>query len=118
MKKFFKNPWVIGICTAFLGSLFSFLFDLINGKTIFSTMGRILSGAWNIFLSVLNFRLKVWWVIVGLAGVFAALYMIAKYNEKKNERNERSDPPFLRYTKDRIQDWYWEWSWRKNYYGK
>lgn len=118
IRKFLKNPWVIGICTAIFGALVSLLFDRINGKVVFSTLWGILSGAWNIILSVLNFRLKVWWIIVGLIVIFAVLCLIAKYNEKKNEYNERSAPSFLDYTKDRLQGWHWEWNWRKNYYGK
>lgn len=118
MRKIFKNPWVIGIGTAIFGSLFSFLIDILKGKAVFSTLWGVLLSSWNFILSVLNFRLKVWWVIVGIAVVFAVLCMIAKYNEKKNEFDERSAPQFLCYTKDRIQGWNWEWNWRKNYYDK
>ncbi len=118
MKKFLKNPWTISMGSVFFGFLLTVLYDLIKGKNIFSTVGGILSNVITFLLSVMNFRLKVWWVLIGLIVVFLILCLIARYNESKTIQAEQEKPPFFKYTKDQIKGWNWEWRWYKNLYGQ
>ena len=116
MKKFWASPWTIGIGTSFIGFLFTVIYDLVKDKSIFSTIWSIIKWIWNLIISFLNFNIKVWWLLIGIAVLFLVLFLIAKYYDFKNE-NENS-AGFLKYTKDTIQGWSWDWNWQKDWSGK
>ena len=74
MKKFIKNPWVLGIGTTVIGGvLLSFVMDWIKKVDWLSTLKTVLHFVGNAIAAFLNFELKVWWVLVVLALLFAAL---------------------------------------------
>ena len=113
MKKFLKSPWTISIVSTLFGSVLTIIYDIFKGKKILSTLLNILCGIWNFIISVLNFELKLWWVLLGIALLILVLWIVVKIKEFGEE-----GPEFLRYTKDTIQGWAWEWTWCKNYEGK
>ena len=114
IKKFFKNPWTIGIGTAVFSFLLTVFYDLIKQKPILSTIENIFNAIGNGIWSFLNFDLKIWWILIGVAIVILALWLYSKYLDTKKE----TPPLFLEYTKDEILDFKWEWEWVKNYSGK
>lgn len=109
MKKFLYNPWTIGIGTTLLAFFLPIVWDLIKGLEILTTTKEILSFLLNIVLAFLNFEIKAWWLLIAVAVLALALYIAAKIADVKAE----NQPAFLRYTKDTIQGWCWEWNWQK-----
>ncbi len=114
IKKFFKNPWTIGIGTAVFSFLLTVFYDLIKQKPILSTIENIFKAIGNGIWSFLNFDLKIWWILIGVAIVILALWLYSKYLDTKKE----TPPLFLEYTQDEILDLKWKWEWRKNYLGE
>ena len=118
MKKFWKNPWTIGICTTLIGFLLTVLYDLLKGKHVFTTMLAVLSAIWNAIIAFLTFDIKVWWILAGIAILFLILLFLSKRADRKETPLCDKDASFLKYTKDTIHGWSWEWEWHKNYEGK
>lgn len=116
MKKFFKNPWTLGIGTTVIGGIvLSFILDWIKGVDWLSTLKAVMSFIVNAIVSFLNFEIKVWWILIAVALIFLALVFIAKYYDTKT-KNEK--PSFLNYTKDSMLGYTWEWEYSKLYDGK
>lgn len=61
----------------------------------------------------MNYELKLWWILLTIVILTFVLWIVIKIKEFGE-----SGPEFLKYTKDTIQGWNWEWTWRKNYDGK
>jgi len=113
MKKFIKNPWVLGIGTTVIGGIIlSFVLDWIKGVDWLSTLKAVVKFIVDSIIAFLNFELKVWWVLVAIALIVVALIIIAKSLDAK----EKSIPiPFLSYTKDFVLGYNWEWEYSKTY---
>ena len=116
MKKFLKSPWTISIATAAFSFLLTVGYDLIKGKQIFATIVTVFQTIWRVLISVLNFQLRVWWVLLGFAVIFFAIYVAAKIYEIRNP--EATMQAFMKYTSDVISGWHWSWVWEKQYDGK
>ena len=110
MKKFLKSPWTISIGSTLLGSLLTVLYDALKGKHVFSTIKAIFTTLYNWIVIFLNFRIKVWWILLALVAL-AVGYLILFHN-KREQSDER--PAFLDYTSDRFSKWKWSWEWRFN----
>ena len=116
MKKFFKNPWILGIGTTVIGGvLLSFILDWIKGVDWLSTLKSVVKFIGDVLITFLNFELKVWWVLISIALIILALILLAKYYDAK-AKNEKL--PFLSYTKDSLLGYTWEWEYSKGYDGK
>lgn len=107
MKKLLKSSWTIGIATTLLGFLLTVGYDLIKEKQVFTTIGMIFSTLWSWIIAFMTFDLKVWWVLLGIATIFAALFVMAKISEQK----EKTQPDFTSYTRDHFRTWKWSWEW-------
>lgn len=116
MKKFLKNPWVLAIGSTVIGGvLLSFVLDWIKGVDWLSTLKTVVNFIINAVVAFLNFELKVWWVLVAIALLFAALIIYSKILDAK----QKDTPiPFLTYTKDSMLGYAWEWEYQKTYDGK
>ena len=116
MKKFFKNPWILGIGTTVIGGIaLSFILDWIKGVDWLSTLKAVVNFIVNVIVTFLNFELKVWWILIAVALIILVLFFIAKYYDAKSQ-NEK--PSFLSYTKDSVLGYTWEWEYSKGYDGK
>ena len=113
MRKFLKSPWTISVVSTLLGFLLTIIYDVFKGKKVLSTLLNILKVVWKFIINLLNFQIKLWWLLLGLAFLIFILWIVIKIKEFGEE-----GPEFLNYTKDTIQGWDWEWTWRKNYEGK
>lgn len=116
VKKWIKSPWGISLGTAVLSFLMTICYDFLKDKPVFSTLTSIFIAIWNFIISILNFELKVWWVLLGITLIIFIIYILYKIDSLKN--SESNSLPFLRYTKDNINGWHWEWIWEKQYDGK
>lgn len=116
VKKFFLNPWTVGIGVALFGFLLTIIGDVVTGEKIFSTLVTGLRWLWNSILSFLNYNLKVWWVLIGICVFALGLWLYSKILDTKEP--EVHIPPFLEYTQDYILGYKWEWTWGKDYYDK
>lgn len=114
MKKFvnwLKSPLGIGVETTILGFLLTVSYDFLKNKPVLNTITTILTAIWQFALNILNFELKVWWVLLCIIVLLAIFYVIVKISDFRK-------PDFIKYIKDSINGWHWEWRWEKNYYGK
>lgn len=118
IKNFFMHPWIVGIGTGTVVLILTVLVDLITAVKIFSTLQKVITVIWKAILAFLNYKLKVWWVLIGLAVVVFVLYLFVKYNEYEQKLKENNKPPFLEYTQDYILGYNWKWVWEKDIYGK
>ena len=113
MKKWLKSPWGISIGTSVFGFLLTVGYDILKEKPVFNTIWSILKLTWKGIITFLNFDLKVWWILIGIAMIILALYIALKISDAKNSEISQSD--ILKYTTDVISGWHWEWRWEKGY---
>lgn len=116
MKKFIKNPWVIAVGSTVIGGvLLSFVLDWIKGVDWLSTLKVVAKFIADTIISVLNFEIKVWWLLVAIALIVVGLIIFVKILDFKDKTNPI---PFLSYTKDSVLEYTWEWEYRKTSDGK
>lgn len=116
MKKFIKNPWTLGIGTTVIGGvLLSFVLDWIKGVDWLSTLKVVAKFIADTIIFVLNFEIKVWWLLVAIALIVVGLIIFVKILDIKDKTNPI---PFLSYTKDSVLEYTWEWEYRKTSNGK
>ena len=111
MKKFLKSPWTISFATALFSFALTLLRDYINGIKLFSTIKNIFTIIYNFLIFILNYQIKVWWLIV-----FVILMSVIFHFLLKKSNTEESTPYFLNYTEDCFRNWKWTWQWHRNYY--
>lgn len=110
MKKFFKSPWTIGIGTTLLGFSLTVIYDLVKGKQLLATMCNMFDILKSWLIIFLNFELKVWWVLTGVAIIIIILLIISFSSDNSNNIN----PDFTAYTTDHFRLWRWSWRWEFN----
>ena len=80
MKKFIKNPWVLGIGTTVIGGIMlSFVLDWIKGVDWLSTFKGVVEFIAKAVIVFLNAELKTWWVLVAIALIVVVL-IISNYS--------------------------------------
>jgi hypothetical protein len=108
-KNWMKSPWTIGIGTAIFAAILNFILNNYFKTPMLSAIWQILKGIWNFAISVLNFNLKVWWVIVAIIAIFVVIYLVAYLKPEKAFR-----PDFCNYTEEKFKRWRWSWNWKWN----
>lgn len=116
VKKFFLNPWTVGIGVAIFSFLLTIIGDVAKGEKILSTFIAIIDWLYNAIHVFLIFDLKVWWVLLGIILLFLLLWIYSKIVDAKESAN--TEPKFLQYTQDYLLGFKWEWTWEKDFYGK
>lgn len=102
MKKWSKNPWVLGIGTTVIGGiLLSLLLDWIQGIDWLSTFKNVMRFIFNGIVSFLNFEIKVWWLFIAIAIIVVGLFVVAKISG--SQLNNIPPPHF--YNTKRITCW-------------
>lgn len=61
----------------------------------------------DIVLKILNFELKIWWLIIVIVLFILVIVAIDKF---KNE--EAFNPDFCSYKEDILKKWRWSWNWK------
>tara|TARA_R110001606_G_scaffold61718_1_gene144115 strand:+ start:140 stop:682 length:543 start_codon:yes stop_codon:yes gene_type:complete len=107
MKNWIKSSWGISIGTAIFSLLLTMGYDYSKDKPILSTVWNILIWIWDFILTILNFNLKVWWIIGAIIIFILILYVIDKFKKKESFK-----PDFYSYRKDKVKRWKWTWIWK------
>lgn len=105
-EKWTKAPWTISIATAIFSFLLTMGYDYSKSKPIWTTIWTILKWIGNLFWSILNFDLKVWWLLVGTLIFVLIIFIISKF-----QKEESSKPDFYNYREGKFKKWRWTWSW-------
>ena len=108
-EKLIKSPWIIGFGTTIFGFLLTMLNDYSKKEPILTTIWLIIKWIGNLIWTLLNFDLKVWWVILTIAFLFLLLYIIDKF-----KKEEIFKPVFFNYREDKFKKWKWTWDYEFN----
>jgi len=114
--KWLKSPWGVSIGTALFSFLLTVGYDVLKEKPILSTIVSIIDAVRLFIIRLMNYQLRVWWVLLGLLFVVIILYIITKAFSVKDSNSQV--PSFMNYTTDNISGWDWSWDWEKGYDGK
>jgi len=101
-----KSPWTIGIGTAIFSFFLTLLYDLIKNKPILSSIWEILKWLGNVIWHILNFDIKVWWLLLFVVLIVFVILLYSKF-----EKNDTSVQESNNYTEDRIKGMRWTWRW-------
>lgn len=104
-----KSAWTISIGTAIFSLFLTMVYDYSKEKPILSTVWSFLKWIANLIWSVLNFDLKVWWIVVAVFVFILTLVIIDKF-----KRKETFKPDFYNYREDKFKNWRWSWDWNWN----
>lgn len=115
-KNFIMNPWTISLGSGLAVLLVTVVIDVVTAEKVFCTIKKILMAIWAALLYFLNFEIKVWWLLVGIAILILALWILVKRLE--SEQSAPAEPKFLEYTQDTILEYRWKWTWKRDYFGK
>lgn len=117
MKKFQNHPWTISIGSTIIGILFTMFIDWIKGIQVWSTLKGVFIFLYNTLITLMNYELKVWWVLLAVIVVVVAFIAVLKIR-RKIEANRFRCPDFWgEYTSDTLQGVHWEWYWEKDSLG-
>ena len=111
MKRFFKCPWAVSICTVLLGFMLTVVLDVVGGKAILSTITDVIKFVYTSIITILNFKIKVWWLLIGVTILILILWILANMNDTKSTE----EPKWLKYTEDVIDGFHWKWEWKNQY---
>lgn len=101
-----KSPWTISIGTATFSLLLTMGYDFLKEKPVLTTVWVVIKWIANLIWAVLNFNLKVWWII-GSVFLFILITILINRFKKK----ETLKPVFYAYREDRLKRWKWTWDW-------
>ena len=117
LKKFFMNSWTVTIGGGLILSvIISVINDFVKKDQVFSTINTILSAICKVLLGILNYKIKVWWLLVGIIILILIIFIFVKYLDHNHRIS--IEPEFLEYTQDIILGYKWKWNWQKDIYGK
>lgn len=109
-KSWIKSPWAISVGPVIIGFILTVLYDYFKNKPVLSTIWEIIKFLWNLVVSFLNLRLKIWWLLVGIASLALILYVISELQNVK--------PYYFNYTEGLFKRWKWTWKWEWDKYEK
>lgn len=101
-----KSAWTIGIGSAIFSLLLTMGYDYSKENPIWTTVLTIIKWTGNLLWTLLNFDIKVWWILVAIIILTSTVAIIIKFSEK-----ETLMPVFGNYRKDRLKRWIWSWDW-------
>ena len=100
LKQFFMNSWTVtvggGLILSFIISVIN---DFVNKEQVFSTIDTILSSIYKVLLVILNYKIKMWWLLLGIIVLILILMKYLNYTYTTSIKLE-----FLEYTQDIILD--------------
>ena len=105
-EKLAKSPWTISIGTAIFSLLLTMGYDYSKSKPILTTVWLIICWIGTLLWQILNFELKVWWIIVSIV-----LFILAAIVIEKLKNEEEFKPDFCSYREGKFKRWKWTWNW-------
>lgn len=116
-KKFIMNPWTVTVGGGLILSIIiSVINDWVKKEQVFSTISTIVSMIFNTLCAILNYRIKVWWVLFGVIVLIIIFVLLGLYSNYTQTTPNKAE--FLEYTQDTILGYKWKWNWQKDIYGK
>ena len=112
MRRFRKSTWALALVPVILSAILTAIYDAIKDKPILSTLWIWIKTFCSWVVSFLNFELKVWWVLLGIALIIFVLFIIIKLSEN----TDKFKPEFASYKEDIFAGWKWSWEWHFNTY--
>lgn len=107
-KNWLKSSWTVSLGTTVFSLILTMVYDYIKNKPVLSTVLTIFMKLWNFIILILNYRIKVWWLIVGISILIAVVYAISNF------KHEIVKPDFCNYTNGVLKSWRWSWDWHFN----
>lgn len=108
-KEFLMNPWTVTIGGGLILSIIiSVINDLVKKEQVFSTIGTILSMIFNKLLTFLNYRIKIWWLLIGIIVFIILFILFVMYLD--HTQTTPNKPEFLEYTQDILLGYKWKWN--------
>lgn len=108
-KEVFKSPWSISIGTAIFSLLLTMGYDYSKQNPILTTVGELFKWLWKVIISILNFELKIWWILLAIGLFVGIAYLFDKF-----KKEESFKPDFYSYREGRFKRWKWTWGWKWN----
>lgn len=108
-KNWIKSPWSISVGTAIFSLLLTMFYDYSKEKPILTTIWLMFKWTIDSVWSILNYDLKFYWIIIAIALLILALFIIESF-----KKEEIYKPDFYNYREDKIKKWKWSWSWTLN----
>lgn len=104
-NQWLKSAWAIGIGCAII----PIVYDIIKNNPILSSLSSILKIIYNCIISVLNFEIRLWWLLVATIIIYGIYYFIKKLMSEKEIL-----PKYYTYREDIFSGWKWTWKWEIN----
>ncbi len=104
--KWIKSQWTKKIGPPVFSLLLTMIYDFFKQNPFLSTIIEIVKWVGNTIIFILNYEIKVWWI---LCVIIAIVIVIIFINLRKWEIFK---PDFCNYKKDRFKDWKWRWDWK------
>lgn len=101
-KNWMKSAWAVTIG----GVLFSFFLSKVGNRPIISSILQVFKKLWSFIILVLNFKIKVWWLMIGIICIVGVIYLVAK-----SKKIESIKPDFYNYRDEVFKNWRWSWTW-------
>lgn len=116
LKKLFRNPLFITVFGGIVSTVASSLIvSKVQSISIVDAIGTVVGNIYRFLIKVLLFEIPVWIILVGIALIIFALYIVAKIQDSKVQN------PIQDYTEDIIDGIRWQWNWinwqRTNIFG-
>jgi hypothetical protein len=102
--KWLKSPWAISLGTAIFSLSGTIIYDLSKNKPILSTILVILNSIWQFIIRVLNYNIKVWWLLLFIGIITLAIYIVFRLSQDEPSPKE-----------GKFKNWRWTWNWRWHY---
>lgn len=102
-----KSSWAISIGTAIFSLLLTMVYDYLKEKPILTTVWEILKWLGNFVWTILNFDLKVWWLLLAVVSFILIIILIANVKKEKTFK-----PDFYSYREGKFKRWRWTWGWQ------
>lgn len=99
------SEYKIAIFSAFIGIVFTAIYDFIKDKPILSSFFSICQWIWT---NIFEFKIKIWLLLLFLT----TIYLIKRFYNYKTKTPNKAD--WLNYEEDTIDGIKWKWIWYKN----
>ena len=103
MKK--SSEYKLAIFSAFIGVIFTAIYDWVKEKPIFSTLWNSLKWIWK---NIFEYELKLWVILC----ITIPLFLIRKIIKSAKPIDVPNRADWLNYTNDSIDKLEWKWRWR------
>lgn len=104
LAKWYKSTFIIaGILPIITAIVASLLYDSIKGISILSTFKSAITFICNWTLVLINFEVKVYWVLIFIFAVVIIIYIIGRWSIPS------TDPEFLNFKEAKPKKLKWSW---------